>query len=94
MKADRAKTFLVESYVRQLDQAMTAAIAERLDRAAAELRGLGLTVVWLRSLALPEEETCFCLFSADTVADVVAANERAGFDFDHITEVVTIEPRT
>jgi hypothetical protein len=44
-------------------------------------------------LALLEEETCFCLFSADAATHVVAANVRAGFDFDHITEVVTIEPR-
>jgi hypothetical protein len=92
--ADRAKTFLVESYVRELDHAAAAAIARRLDSAAAELRGLGLTVVWLRSLALLEEETCFCLFSADAATHVVAANLRAGLDFDHISEVVTIEPRT
>jgi hypothetical protein len=94
MEAERTKMFLVESYVRQLDYAAAAAIAGRLERAAAELRGLGLTVVWLRSLALLEEETCFCLFSAATATQVVAANLRAGFDFDHITEVVTIEPRT
>jgi hypothetical protein len=94
MSAHRTKTFLVESYVRQLDDAATAAIAARLDRAAAELRGLGLTVVWLRLLALLEEETCFCLFSAETVGHVVAANTRAGFDFDHITEVVTVERPT
>ena len=94
MNTDRRKTFLVETYVRRLDQPTTAAIAGRLDRAAAELRGLGLRVAWLRSLALLDEETCFCLFTADTAEQVVAANERAGFDFDHITEVVTIEPRT
>jgi len=94
MNTDRRKTFLVETYVRQLDHATAAAIAGRLDRAAAELRRLGLTVVWLRSLALLDEETCFCLFSADAATHVVAANLRAGFDFDHITEVVTIEPRT
>ena len=85
-----ATTFLVESYVRQLDEPGAAAIAG----AAAELRGLGVGVVWLRSVVLLAEETCFCLFSADTVEHVVAASERAGLDFDHITEVVTIEPRT
>lgn len=89
-----AKTFLMESYVRQLDEPGAAAIAGRVEGAAAELRGLGVGVVWLRSVALLAEETCFCLFSADAVEHVVAASERAGLDFDHITEVVTIEPRT
>ena len=90
----RTKTFLVESYVRQLDEPTAAAIAGRVERAAAELRSLGLAVVWLRSLALLDEETCFCLFGADAVEHVVAANERAGLVFDHIAEIVTIEPRT
>jgi hypothetical protein len=94
VNGDRTKTFLVESYVPQLDPAMTATIAGRLDRAAAGLRGLGLSVFWLRSLALLEEETCFCLFSADAAEHVVAANVRAELDFDHITEVVAIEPPT
>jgi len=32
------------------------------------------------------------MFSAGTVEHVIEASERAGVDFDHITEVVTIEP--
>jgi hypothetical protein len=94
VSADRTKTFLVESYVRQLDEPTAAVIAARVEGAAAELRSLGLPVVWLRSLALPGEETYFCLFSAEMVEHVIAANERAGLEFDHITEVVTIEPGT
>ena len=93
MDANGRKTFLVESYVRRLDEPAAAAIAGRVERAAAELAGFGIAVVWLRSLALLDEETCFCLFSAETAEDVLAANERAGLDFDHITEVLTIEPR-
>lgn len=94
MSADRTKTFLVESYVRQLDEPTAAVIAGRVEGAAAELRSLGLPVFWLRSLALLGEETCFCLFSAEMVEHVIAANERAGLEFDYITEVVTIEPGT
>ena len=94
MSADRTKTFLVESYVRQLDEPTAAVIAGRVEGAAAELRSLGLPVVWFRSLALLGEETCFCLFGAEMVEHVIAANERAGLGFDHIAEVVTIEPGT
>jgi len=92
VNTDERKTFLVESYVRQLDEPMAAAIARRVEEAAADLHRSGLAIVWLRSLALLGEETCFCLFSAQKVDDVIAAGRRAELDFDHISEVVTIEP--
>lgn len=94
LNTDKPKTFLVESYVRQLDEPRAAAIARRVEEAAADLHRSGLAIVWLRSLALLGEETCFCLFSAQKVDDVIAAGRRAGLDFDHITEVVSIEPVT
>ena len=94
MSTDRPKTFLVESYVRQLDEPMAAAIAKRVEDAAADLHRTGLAIVWLRSVALLGEETWFCMFSAQKVDDVIAAGRRAELDFDHISEVVTIEPVT
>ncbi len=92
MSTDKQKTFLVEFYVRQLDEPMAAAIARRVEEAAADLDRCGLAIVWLRSVALLGEETCLCMFSAREVEDVIAAGPRAELDFDYITEVVTIEP--
>jgi len=83
--------FLVERYVPQLDASALAAIGARVERAAAELGTRGLDVRWLRSVAAVEEETCFCFFTARALDDVVAANERAGVDYEHIAEVFSIE---
>ncbi len=82
---------LVERYVPRLDASAVAAIAARVDRAAAELATTGLDVRWLRSVAAVEEETCFCFFTARALDDVVAANERAGVDYERIAEVFSIE---
>jgi len=82
--------FLVERYVPRLDASAVAAIAARVNRAAAELATTGLDVRWLRSVAVVEEEVCFCFFTARTLDDVVAANERAGVDYERIAEVFSI----
>lgn len=83
--------FLVERYVPRLDASAVAAIAARVDRAAAELATTGLDVRWLRSVAAVEEEMCFCFFTARGLDDVVVANERAGVDYERIAEVFSIE---
>ena len=83
--------FLVERYVPRLDAAAVTAIAARVERAAAELGTAGLDVRWLRSVAAVEEELCFCFFTARALDDVVAANERAGVDYERIAEVFSIE---
>jgi hypothetical protein len=87
------KTFLVESYVRQLDAAAAAAIARRFAAATADLQQRGAVVVWLRSIALLGEETYFGVFSAESIEQVAEAAEQAGVGVDHVGEVVAIEPR-
>jgi hypothetical protein len=85
------KTFLVEFYVRQLDEPAAAAVAHRFAAAAADLQRRGTAVAWLRSIALLEEETCFGVFSAESIEQVVEAAEQAGVAVDHVAEVVAIE---
>ncbi len=69
-------------------------MAGQVERAVAELQRLGIAMVWLRSVVLLGEETCFSMFSAQKVDHVIEANERAGVAFDHVVEVVTIEARS
>lgn len=86
-----ANTFLVERYIPRLRAADVTALAERVAAAAAELRAEGRQVRWLRSLAIPDEETCFCTFSADTRTDVADANRRAGAAYDRIVPILVVE---
>ena len=77
--------YLVELYVAQGDQNVAQRHAESAEQAGAELTREGRPVRCLRSIFVPEDETCFLLFdapSADLVAEVV---HRAGLRHEHIS---------
>jgi hypothetical protein len=76
--------FLVERYLPLLDEAALEALGSRLAAAASELRRDGVEVRWLGSTALPEEESCFCIFLAPNRNAVEAANELAGACYERI----------
>lgn len=84
-------TFLVERYIAGLRPADLDPLARRLAAATAQLRAQGREVRWLRSYALPDDETCLCIFAARTRADVEAANRLAGSAYERILETLTVE---
>lgn len=84
-------TFLVERYIPRLRSADVHMLARRLAAASAELRAEGRDVHWLRSYALPGDETCLCVFAARTRADVEEANRRAESGYERILETLAIE---
>lgn len=86
------KTFLVESYVPQLDERTAAAISSRVLAAIRQLEEEGLAVQWLRSFALIDEETYLCIVAARDLDHVFQLNERAGLEYDHVVEVIPSEP--
>ena len=68
--------YLVELYVAQGDQNVAQRHAESAEQAGAELTREGRPVRCLRSIFVPEDETCFLLFdapSADLVAEACTA---------------------
>ncbi|HXV56540.1 MAG TPA: nickel-binding protein [Gaiellaceae bacterium] len=77
--------FLVELYVSCSDPA-AGGLAERVRRAAAEVSAGGTPVGFLRSILVPEDETCLFLFEADSVDAVRAAARRAGLSVEHVAE--------
>jgi len=81
-------TYLVETYVPKLDEATAAALTARLQAAIGELQREGLTLRWLRSFALLDEETYSWMLSATHADDVARVNRRAGLTLDHVAEVV------
>ena len=86
-----AGTFLVERYVPRLTQVDVEALAERLAAACAELRTEGREIRWRRSLGLLDDETCLCIFTARTRADIEEANHRASAPYDRIVQTLAIE---
>jgi hypothetical protein len=81
------ETFLVESYVPNLDSATTAELSSRIRSAVSELQREGLTLQWLRAFALVEDETYVWMVDAPDAGDVVLVHERANVSVDHIAAV-------
>ena len=80
--------FLVELYVAREEAAVLELQAERAQRAAEELTDEGTPVRFLRSIFVPEDETCFFLYEAVSVAAVRDAVGRAGLLCERVVEAV------
>lgn len=80
--------FLVELYVSRTDPEAVARDAERARAASAELTREGTPVRFLRSIFVPEDETCFFLFEAGAVDVVREAARRAALTFEHVAETL------
>lgn len=65
-----------------------AEIETRARLAAAELSAAGTPVRYVRSIFMPDDETCFHLFEADSPEAVDEAARRAGFVGARITRAV------
>lgn len=85
-------TFLVERYIPGLQVKDVETLARRLSAASAQVEAeVRRPVRWVRSVALLEDETCLCTFSARSCDDVAAANRRAGAPFERIVPTRTVE---
>ena len=77
--------YLAELYVARGDHRVAQQHADRVRRASAELILRGRHVRCLRSIFVPEDETCFLLFEATSADSVAAALYRAGLPYEHIS---------
>ena len=76
--------FLVELYVSRTDADGVERKAQRARHAAAALTAEGRPVRLVRSIFVPEDETCFLLVEADTVETVHEAATRAAVPFERV----------
>jgi hypothetical protein len=79
--------FLVEQYVSRTDAVGAGSNSERARRAAVELSSEGTAVRYLRTILVPEDETCFYFYEAGSVEAVREAARRAGMQFERICAV-------
>lgn len=84
--------FLVELYVSREDAGAVGRGAERARLAAEQLTQEGTPVQYLRSIFVPEDETCFYLYEADSADAVHEAAQRAALPFERVSEAAA-EPK-
>jgi len=82
--------YLVERY---LPGPEVAAAAERLDVATARMASEGISVRYLGTTYVPNDETCFCEFEAPSAEVVEQVNERANAPYARILPAVRFSTR-
>ena len=83
--------YLVELYVSRSDALAVERGAERARLAAEEQTRQGNPVRYLRSIYVPEDETCFLLFEAATSESVRAAALLAELPFERLCTAIESE---
>lgn len=78
----------MKSYLVELRGGVTdlAAAGERARSAAEALAREGTAVRWVRSVYVPEDESCLLLFEARTPDAVRRAGRRAGLEYERLVE--------
>jgi hypothetical protein len=77
--------FIAEAYVARRDAAAVEAGANRTRAVADELTRQGCSIRFLRTIFVPEDETCFYLFEASSASVVRDVGDQAGVRFEHVT---------
>ncbi len=80
--------FLVELYVARGDSAAVEGGAERARAAAEKLTDEGEAIRYVRAIFVPEDETCFFLYEAESADAVREATRLAGLSSVRITEAL------
>lgn len=80
--------YLVEMYVSRAEPSARVPRSEDVSEAARQVTREGRRVRLLRSIVVPEEETCLYLYQADTADNVHEAATRAGLRFDRVVEAL------
>jgi hypothetical protein len=82
-------SYLVEVYVPRVSRAELRSLEDRLRGAADAVSRSGTPVRHVRSVHVPDDETCFHFFEAASATAVHAAGRGAGVIFDRVAEAVT-----
>ena len=80
--------YLLELYVARADAVAIDQDAQRVRLAAEEHTRQGTPVRYLRSIFVPEDETCFLIFEAGSADAVKAVAERASLSFEHVATAI------
>ena len=84
--------YLVDRDLPGITHQRLAAMQRAEIRASQQLRAAGQRVRYLRSVFIPGEARCMCLFEAQDEAAVVAVNEVAWLPFTRIVAALDLSP--
>ena len=82
-------SFLVETYLARCHAAERAGCERRARTAADELSRAGTRVRFEGVIHVPEDETCFFVFDAQSTREAALVARRAGLDPVRVVEAVT-----
>jgi hypothetical protein len=82
--------FLVELYISREDRASLEREVEQARITAAEMTSEGTPIRYVRSIFVPEDETCFFLYEAASAASVRTAARRARLPFERVAEAANL----
>lgn len=81
-------SYVAEAYLPRLSREELSSFEQRLRRAAQIVSRSGTPVEHVRSVHVPDDETCFYFFEAVSAEAVGAAGKQAELVFDRITEAL------
>lgn len=85
------REFVTEQYIPASGADEALACADTAHQAAEQLSAEGMPVEFVRSIFIPEDETCILVYRADSIDVVRAAAARALLRLDRVAEAVTWE---
>jgi len=85
-------TYLVERYIPGLHRSELLEALVRVETEAARMQAEGITVCYLGSTYVIDEETCFCTYAAESAAAVREASARAGVPLARVVAAERIDP--
>ncbi|HET7017701.1 MAG TPA: hypothetical protein VFI65_27505 [Streptosporangiaceae bacterium] len=68
-----------------------AELASRAEAAARRVPGPDGAVTFLSAIYLPDDESCFAIYEAESMDLVLAAGTLAGLEFDHVAPISVCE---
>jgi hypothetical protein len=82
--------YVVEVYLSRLHASTLEDLTARARRVAEELALAGTPVVYVRSVFLPEDETCFHFFDAPSLEAMEEACSRLGLTHERIAQATSV----
>ena len=82
--------YMVERHLPQITPDELAAAAMRAKVTTMEMTNEGTPIRYLRSIFVPGEDKCLCLFEGPNAESVEQANRRANIPFERVTETIQI----
>ena len=82
--------YVVERHLPNFTGDMVAAAAKRAKQTTAAMTREGTPVRYMRSIFIPGEDKCYCLFEGDSADTVRQANIRADLPVESIAEALSV----